>query len=152
MAANVSDNEERERRILMVGHFFLENEGMSTRQAAKYFSANFFSISNATIHDYLQKYKKLVATDAQKIQMMMENNKPETVKDEKVQTRILNAARKFLVENKTVNQIAEELKESSWTIYRDLTNRLQLVNEELFVQISDEMDKRSMENLEKKTK
>ncbi len=152
MAANVSSWEERERRILMVGKYFIENEGMSTRQAANYFSANFFPISNATIHDYLQKYKILVANNSEKIQAMMESNKPQTIKDEKVVNRILIAAQKFLTENKTVDQIAQDLNESSWTIYRDLTSRLKIINVEIYNQISQEMERRSLENLEKKIK
>lgn len=152
MAANVSSWEERERRILMVGEYFLANNGMSTRQAAKYFSANFFSISNATIHDYLQKYKIMVEKDAEKIQNMMDNNKPETISDEKIKKRVLNATRKFMEENKTIEQVAQELNESFWTVYRDLTDRLQYLDVTLYMQISEEMEKRSLENLTKKTK
>ena len=40
MAAIVSSEEERERRIIMVGEFIIEHPNMSTRKIAEYFSKN----------------------------------------------------------------------------------------------------------------
>ena len=51
-------DDEREKRVELVGKYFEENPNTSTRKAADYFTNNFFKISNYTIHDYLQRYRK----------------------------------------------------------------------------------------------
>ena len=40
MAANIKDEEERNRRIMMIGDFIIEHPYMSTRKTAEYFTKN----------------------------------------------------------------------------------------------------------------
>lgn len=149
MAAIVSNDDERERRVLLVGEYFINNPDVSTRKAALYFSENFFKISNATIHDYLNRFKKKVSTDSSVIDKIMEQNKPESIKDEHVQKRVLEHARLFL-NNMTVEEISSLTGNSFWTVYRDLHNRLKNLNLGLYNNIQEIMNARGMENLEKR--
>ena len=57
MAQTVFSDEERDRRIDLVGEYRVHT-GESTRNIAKYFSFTQFKISNATVSDYLERYKK----------------------------------------------------------------------------------------------
>ena len=137
MAANVSSEDERERRVILVGNYFLENPNASTRSAAKYFSDNFFKISNYTIHDYLQRYKRMIEIkdeeSVKKITEMMDDNKPDTVADEKIKERVLYNAKLFLDNNMTVDDIANSTGVSFWTVYRDLKQRLAFIDEKLYM-------------------
>lgn len=154
MAANVSSEEERERRIILVGNYFLENPTASTRSAAKYFSENFFKISNYTIHDYLQRYKKMIFSKDDDavlaINKIMEDNKPETIDSEDVRKRVLINAKMFLDNNMTIEEIANATGVSFWTVYRDLKQRLALLDSNLFGQVSEVMTMRSLENINQK--
>ena len=58
MARTVDNEDERLRRIIMVGKYVAET-GSSTRKTAKYFTENYFPISNYTVSDYCNRYKKL---------------------------------------------------------------------------------------------
>lgn len=154
MAANVSSEDERERRVILVGNYFLENPNASTRSAAKYFSDNFFKISNYTIHDYLQRYKRMIETkdeeSVKKITEMMDDNKPDTVADEKIKERVLYNTKLFLDNNMTVDDIANSTGVSFWTVYRDLKQRLAFIDEKLYMQVNDIMHERSFENINRK--
>lgn len=150
MAANISNDEERERRILLIGKYFIENNDTSIRKTAQHFSEKFFPISVATVHDYLQKYKKMVSGDAEEVEKIIKTNVPETVDDPKVRKRVLNNARIFLSENKSINQIAEECGETFWTIYRDLTSRLKKIDLQLSMEVQEKLTNHSEQNISHK--
>ena len=153
MAANLSNDDERERRILLVGNYFLENPTASTRSAAKYFSENFFKISNYTIHDYLQRYKKMIVSQNKEIfnsiNKIMEDNKPDNINNEEVRKRVLLNSKLFLYNNMTIEEISNATGVSFWTIYRDLNQRLAVIDSNLHNKVNDMMIKRSLENLNK---
>ena len=66
MAANLKDEEERDRRIVFVGEFAKET-GYSTRKLSSILSSSYFKISNATVSDYLHRYMNMKKADADAI-------------------------------------------------------------------------------------
>lgn len=152
MAANISDEEERNRRIIMVGEFIIEHPSMSTRKIADYFSKNYFRISNATVHDYLNRYKKMISENREQIEKIMNDNKAKSIADSDVVERVKLVTKKYLEENKTIEQISIELGINFWTIYRDLKTRLPLLNNELYKLVEEKMMNQIQENLNHKDK
>lgn len=149
MAANIKNEDERDRRIIMIGEFIIEHPEMSTRKVAKYFSENYFSISNATVYDYFERYKRMRPDDKQIIEQIMSNNRAKGITDANVVNRVKIVTQKLLDEDKTVNQIAEELNIGFWTVYYDLTERLPLLSNELYKLVEEKMNGRVMSNLNK---
>lgn len=152
MAANIKDEDERDRRIIMIGEFIIQHPEMSTRKVAEYFSKNYFSISNATVYDYFERYKQMRPDDIKTIEQIMYNNRAKGIKDENIVERVKKVTRKLLEEDKTVNQIAEELKIGFWTVYYDLTERLPLLNGELYRLVEERMSERVIKNIDKTRK
>ena len=64
---------EIEERIDLIGKYFLET-GKSTREIAKYFSSNFFPISNKTVSLYIKAYKKNKPQFSNEIDKKIEDN------------------------------------------------------------------------------
>lgn len=149
MASNFSD-EEREERIIIVGEFFINNPTVSIREATAYFNTNLFKISIATVHDYLNRYKIIVNNKRDEIEEHMNNNKPLTVENAEVRKRVSLVSNMYLYEGYTVEQISEILNKSFFTIYRDLTKRLKIVDEELYDLVKSRMKDKIQENLTKK--
>lgn len=144
---------ERQRRIILVGTFFLQT-GKSTREIADYFTNNqdinqCFSISYVTVWEYIQKYKELYPNQKDAIDAAIKANTEDTIDDEKVQERMTKAAI-LHSEGFTIEQIAETLEENYWTIYRDLNNRFKAFDEEIYVkEIKPGLEDNSMGNLKK---
>lgn len=150
MARTVDNDEERLRRIIMVGKYIADT-GSSTRQTAKYFTENYFPISNYTVSDYCNRYKKIEPALKDKIISSMNDNKPSSVEDEKVIKRIKQVV-KLLKDGFTVEEIANALEISYWTIYRDISSRLnKLVGTEItkeeFQEIKNILNLNSSSNL-----
>lgn len=150
MAANIKNEDERDRRIIMIGEFIIQHPEMSTRKVAEYFSKNYFSISNATVYDYFERYKRMRPDDKQTIEQIMSNNRAKGIIDTNVVNRVKIVTQKLLYEDKTVNQIAEELNIGFWTVYYDLTERLPLLSSELYKLVEEKMSGRVMSNLNKR--
>lgn len=149
MAANVGNDEERDKRIILVGEFIIKHPEMSTRKVAEYFSENYFNISNATVYDYFERYKRMRPNDKETIEQIMFNNRAKGITDEDVVKRVRIVTQKLLDEDKTVNQIAEELKIGFWSVYYDLTERLPHLSNELYKLVEEKMMKRTKSNLGK---
>ncbi len=146
MAANFTDKE-REERINLVGEYFINNPGVSTRKIAEYFSNNFFKISNATVLDYINRYKKNNnLTD--EIDNKLNENKPKTINDADVKKRILTCA-KFYINGKTLEEISTITNTNYWIVYRDLMVRLKKIDEYLYNQVIKLASIRSNQNLVK---
>lgn len=58
----------------------------------------------------------------------------------------------YLVEGKNLDEIAKILEVSYDIVYRDMTNRLPKINENLARQVSQEFNRRKLLNLGKRTK
>lgn len=144
MAANFTD-EEREERINLIGEYFINNPGVSTRKIAEYFSKNFFKISNATVLDYINRYKKNNnLTD--EIDNKLNENKPKTINDADVKKRVLTCA-KLYISGKTLEEISNITNTNYWIIYRDLMVRLEKIDKEMYDQVIILASTRSNENL-----
>lgn len=129
MARNFTENE-REERIKLIGDFTYETMA-STRETAEFFSKNFFKISHVTVHTYLKKYIKYFPDKASKIIEVINNNKPSTIDDENVKIRVLKNA-KYLLEGYPIEQIAAITGCNYWTVYRDVTTRLEKIDKDLY--------------------
>lgn len=145
MARIVYSDEERRARIQAVGDFILET-GASTREAAKFFSENFFSISNATVFDYLERYKRMFPNKREELLNITKNNKANSIDDEETTKRVLINAKLMLENNLTVETLAEATNTSYWTIYRDLVVRLPKIDEELYNAIKVRLKQNSAES------
>ena len=122
MAANIKDPEEREKRIIMIGEYFKET-GLPTRQIADYFTANYFQISNKTVHQYINKYKELHPQDINEINEKISNNLEKGIENNQVKVRVFRAA-KLALEGYNMKEIAELLETTPKVIERDLFRRL----------------------------
>ncbi len=130
MARTVKDDDERERRVILVGELFDET-GLSTRKLAVLISNNYFPISNCTVSDYLQRYCKMRPQEMEKIREKVHNNTSESIEEERVRTRVEQNIKLF-VGNFTIDEIAKSTNESFWTVYRDLTVRAKSINKDYY--------------------
>ncbi len=147
MAASVTD-QEREERVLFVGNYFLEHADTSIRKAAQDISKHYFKISTATIHDYLNRFKKLAYENQELIEEHMKNNKEENIDDERVRSRIIIHAQ-MCIAGLTVEEIAKTTSAAYWTVYRDLKSRLPKVDINLSTQVQEILNNHKNNNLKK---
>lgn len=132
MASKISDDE-RERRIYLVGTFFLE-EKSSIRKTAAFFTENFFSISSATVHDYLNRFINKYPNTKEQILSIIESNKEDSIEKHEVRERVLKNL-KLALNGYTVEEISVRTNTSYWTVYRDLRERLPKIDEEYYKQV-----------------
>lgn len=132
MASKISD-EERERRIYLVGTFFIEEES-SIRKTAAFFTENFFPISSATVHDYLNRFINKYPNTKEQVLSIIESNKEDSIESREVRERVLKNL-KLALSGYTVEEISASTNTSYWTVYRDLKERLPKINEEYYKQV-----------------
>lgn len=132
MASKVSDSE-REKRIYLVGTFFLE-EKSSIRKTAAFFTENFFPISSATVHDYLNRFINKYPNTKEQVLEIIKSNKEESIESSEVRERVLKNLKLFL-SGYTVEEISASTNTSYWTVYRDLKERLPKISEEYYNQV-----------------
>ena len=117
--ARTYTSEEKEKLLISIREYVLgkikNNESFSGRDVAKY-----FSIGNSTASKYLNELAK--ANNS--IKQVLEKNKPKTVEDEEVRSRINKAVILLLEKDYTVLDIANELGISPNIIYEDFQTRL----------------------------
>ena len=89
MAQTVNSDIERERRIDFVGRLFLKS-GASTRRLAKAISTSEhgFKISNATVADYINRYREDHPEKQEQIDSLIDANKGSLLKNEDVVNRV----------------------------------------------------------------
>ncbi len=126
MARNLKDDNERERRVDLVGSYVLET-GDSMRKTAAFFTENYFPISYVTVRDYCDRYVKIHALELEKMRERIKANREKTVTEENVRKRVINNAKLFLA-GFTIEEIAEATDVSYWTIYRDLKVRYKSID------------------------
>lgn len=143
MAENLHDDfAERDRRVKIVGELFLSPEEYSTREIARIISSNElygFKISNATVSDYIQRYKDKHPEKAEEIDSLIEAKRAKSLKDINVQKRVLKAA-DLLIQGYSISSIASMLNESNWTIYRDINTRLKLLDMNLYLNAKEVLE------------
>lgn len=148
MAKKVETEEERLRRIIAVGEYVSEN-GTSSRKTAEYFSKNFFPISNNTVSEYCKLYIRLYPHKSAALVEAIKNNKEKTIEDEDVLKRVLYNASLVTEEGYTIEEISNMTGVSYWTVYRDLTDRLEKADPELFEGVKNIFSKNRNNNIKK---
>lgn len=147
MARTLNDEEERNRRIELVGSYIIET-GSSIRDAVDFFNENFFHISIPTVIDYRNLYLKRHPQCKAVMQEIINQNKPETIENEEVKNRVLKIAE--LIRNGfTISEIQNALNTSYWTVYRDI-ERLKKLDEALYNEVKKIINERVKENIRKK--
>ncbi len=144
----MNSDEEIQRRIILVGDYVKETSS-STRETAKYFTENYFPISNATVSNYLKKYMKLSRNNKLKIMEIIDENKPKTIKDENIRTRVLKVY-DLIKLGFTIEEISLNLNVDYWSIYYDIYKRLKMLDENKYNEIKEILKNRSEENLKPK--
>jgi len=149
MARTVQSEEEREKRIVLVGEYVKET-GASTRETAKYFTKTHFHISNCTVSDYCARYCKMRPEEVDELRGKININTVKTVEDPEVRKRVEYHAA-LLANGMTIQEIAEATNSSFWVVYRDVNTRIQIVNPELYNEIIKPiLSEHKEENLRKK--
>ena len=151
MAEKVQDDFERIRRIELVGKLFLET-GYSTRAISKLISNNTsfnFKISNATVFDYIQRYKYKHSDKADQIDSLIEANKSSSITDKGVCKRVYKVA-ELVLEGYSIEDISNMLGESYWVIYYDIDIRLRKLNSNLYNQIKEVLLEHTKSNVTNK--
>lgn len=147
MARTLNDEEERNRRIELVGSYIIET-GSSIRDTVEFFNENFFKISIPTVIDYRNLYLKRHPQCKAVMQEIINQNKPETIENEEVKNRVLKIAE--LIRNGfTISEIQNVLNTSYWTVYRDI-ERLKKLDEALYNEVKKIINERVKENIRKK--
>ena len=145
MASKVDDIE-RERRILLVYKYYIET-GLSYRKLSDYIKEkeNIY-ISSVTIKAYLEEMKKHLTQD--KIDELDDIKNSHLTNPLETNKRVLEAA-KLCISGYTIDEISEKLDSSYWSIYRDLTVRLQKLDKEKFDCVKEILKENSISNIKK---
>lgn len=134
MAANIKDEEEKIRRIMVVYNYYIKTN-LSTRKLAEIISENEFKISNVTVNEYLKKAIELISEPEKKeLQLALEERKNDTIDNPVVRERVLNAAKLYL-DGAYIEDIAEVLNSTYFQIYRDLKCRLSKIDNDLYKRV-----------------
>ncbi len=147
MARTLNDEEERNRRIELVGSYIIET-GSSIRDTVEIFNENFFKISIPTVVDYRNLYLKRHPQFKVEMQKIINQNSPETIESEEVKNRVLKIA-KLINSGFTISEIQNKFNASYWTIYRDI-ERLKKLDEALYNEVKKIINERVKENIRKK--
>lgn len=139
-------DEEKKARVLMVADYIIKTKS-STRKTAQYFSKNHFLISNATVHDYVNKrLPKLDKRRYEKVVKVLDLNTPKSILDAKTKIRIYTAA-SYMLQDYTINEIVELLNSTYDTIYDDLTSRLPKLDKKIAEDVRKKLVEHRLSNL-----
>lgn len=145
MANTLKNDEEREERVLLVGEYVKET-GASTRKTAEYFTKTYFPISNYTVSDYCKRYMKMKPSEVELLKDKIDLNTAKSINDEAIRERVIRNA-DLLLSGLSINEIVSLTNVSFWTIYRDLTKRLQIVDNTKYNLVKELLIDHSKENL-----
>lgn len=156
------EEEELRKKIIFVATCAIETQ-LSTRKLASFISENYFSISNATVHSYLQvRLPKIDPILYLEVKKIIDSNTEKTIDDPLVLKRIKKSVT-LLLEGYTIPEIVKELNDDSenqfgqvtiYTIYNDLDIRLKkIVDDNNFLnQIKKILKNHSIMNLNNQVK
>lgn len=146
MAKTIQDDEERNRRIEIVGNLFLLT-GYSYRRMSEYLSKNYFKISYVTVKDYLQRYVKMNPDKYDEVNTIIKENTTVNFKnDEGIKNRIYKEA-DLIEKGFSLQEIASSLFISPSVISRDMTLRLSVLDPEKSEKILEILRENSFNNL-----
>lgn len=144
MARRLHDDDERARRIELVGDIFLKT-GYSTRTLSRLISNDIehgFKISNATVSTYINEYKAKHHDKSEQIEYLISINNGSSVEDPNVVKRVYNVAKR-IIDGETIDDIARKLGESYWVIYYDINLRLSQIDPKLYAEVKQTFDNHS---------
>ena len=144
--ATTLDMFERKRRILLVYKYYVET-CLSYRKLSDYIKEkeNIY-ISSVTIKTYLEEMKKHLTQD--KIDELDDIKNSHLTNPLEINKRVLESA-KLCISGYTIDEISEKLDASYWSIYRDLTVRLQKLDKEKFNCVKEILKENSIGNRKK---
>ncbi len=149
MARTLNDDEEREKRVILVGELF-ELTGLSTRKLSAFLTNNFFPISNSTVSDYLQRFCKMRPNEVELIKERITNNTSDSIEKEEVKNRVIKNMKLF-EQGFTIEEIADNTNDNFWSVYRDITVRSRKIDPEHFEEvIKPQLIDNARSNLSKK--
>ena len=145
-------DEKRKELIIKVATYAVLHEA-STREVGRV-----FHFSNVTAHNILTKdFKKLCEEHPTKeridlyneVQDVLEKNKAKSIEDENTKNRVLKVTELF-IKGLTIDEIAQDLDSTFFTVYRDLTVRLpklENIDKNILKQVSEMLKNNKEENL-----
>ena len=141
MAEKLHDDSERLRRIEFVGDLFLKT-GYSTRNLSRLISGdeNGFKISNATVSDYIQRYRTLHPNKKEQIDSLIEANKGSSIKDHNVIKRVYEIV-DLISQNHSLDEISKIYNQSYWVTYYDIDIRLKKLDPKLYDKVKNNLGK-----------
>ncbi len=133
MARTVLDDNIRNERIVLVGDYVKKNK-TSTRKTSEFFTKYYFTISNATVSDYITRFAKMKNSEITKIKEQIETNYKKSIKDKTVLERVLKAGEMFS-SGFDIEYISKKLKADITEIYSDIYYRLQYADKKLYKEV-----------------
>lgn len=140
--AQVLKKEDREKLIEKVGEYFV-NTKASYREISKE-----FGISLPTVKDYIYRYKSMHPSVSAKMEDIIGQRKTDnqSINNANTLSRIMQVY-EYILEGKTIKDIAAILNESEQTIYNDINLRLRSLDEERFLEVKKIFEQRRLNNL-----
>lgn len=146
MAANLKNEEERLRRILIVYNLFIETT-LSTRKLAELISRKYFKISNVTVNNYLKKALEILDDEKRvELEIALNERRHDTLDNDDVKNRVLSATKLYL-DGAYIEDIYPILNSSYFQIHRDLYCRLPKIDSKLFDKVKIQTSKNKENNL-----
>ena len=145
MAATFED-EKREELINAVGNYFLYAVKPSYRKCIEHIKSGGNSISLPTVKDYLARFIKNNPSSGEIILERINLNIPKTVEDEEVRNRVLIAAN-MIANGLTIDEVSSNMKEPKDVIYRDITDRIFAIDQELGNKVKYQLEQNRKANL-----
>lgn len=128
--SNHATEEEREERMALV-YELITKEDYSIRDCWDYLlDVCNINVSSTSVYNYVNAWKKVDIKKYEELRKVMESHKEIDVRyNEVIRTRVRNVV-VMLDAGYTFKEIAENLKETEFTVYRDYKNRLHLLTDE----------------------
>ena len=134
-------------KIVLIAEYIL-NTGSSARDTAKYISKKYFPISNVTVSSYCKEYISMYPKKGEQLIKIINAKKVDNIKDKEVEFRVYNHT-KLLLSGLTIKEIEKLSGSSYWTIYYDVTRRLEKLDKSLASKVKKVLIFRKNKNINK---
>ena len=139
-------DEEKKKRVLIVADHIIQT-GDSIRKTAQYVSQNYFPVSIATVHDYINNRLPKIAMDKYiQATKIINGNTPKSVQDAQIKIRIYSAAL-YMLQEYTIPEIVQFRGSTYDTIYDDLTSRLPRLDKKMAEDFRNKLLEHRLANL-----
>ena len=140
------ENDKEFRKIILNQAYDYLSEGASYRKVAPKYGISHVSLR----YRFLKYLEKVDPVIAQLVFEKSDKKKKKSIDDSEVRERVSKAFTLMLVEDLTINQIAEKLESTPFTIYRDLLVRLpklKEISEKDYQKLKEKLAEHSINNL-----